>query len=31
MLKLGTKAQTLEVIKNYFEIPKFIKFSVLEF
>ena len=31
MLKLGTKAQTLKVLKNYFEVPKFIKFTVLEF
>jgi glutamine kinase len=31
MLKLGTKAQTLEVLKNHFEVPSFIKFTVLEF
>ena len=31
MLKLGTKAQTLEVLKNYFEVPTFTKFTVLEF
>ena len=31
MLKLGTKAQTLEVLKNYFEVPIFTKFTVLEF
>ncbi|WP_440677311.1 PEP-utilizing enzyme [Candidatus Pelagibacter sp. HIMB1587] len=31
MLKLGTKAQTLEVLKNYCEVPTFTKFTVLEF
>lgn len=31
MFKLGTKAQTLEILKQYFEIPTFTKFTVLEF
>lgn len=30
MIKLGTKAQTLEIIKNYFEVPDFTKFYVRE-